>query len=109
MSTTKDVTDATFQAEVVDSGETVLVDFWAAWCGPCRAVSPILDQIAAENSDKIRVVKVNVDENQATAAAHRIGSIPTLMVYRDGVPQKTIVGALPKRALESELQEFLAG
>ena len=109
MSTVKDVTDATFQAEVVNSDKTVLVDFWAAWCAPCRVVSPILDRIAAEHADKITIVKVNVDENPATAAEHQIRSIPTMKVYRNGAVHKTLVGVMPKPALEEELAEFLRG
>jgi thioredoxin 1 len=107
MSSAKDVTDATFQAEVVNSDKTILVDFWAAWCGPCRAISPVLDQIAAEHPDDITLVKVNVDENPATTENHSITSIPTLQVYRNGQVQKTLVGAMPKPQLEKELAEFL--
>ncbi|MFG2520162.1 thioredoxin [Streptomyces sp. NPDC048527] len=107
MSSAKDVTDATFQAEVVNSDKTILVDFWAAWCGPCRAISPVLDQIAAEHPDDITLVKVNVDENPTTTESHSITSIPTLQVYRNGQVQKTLVGAMPKPQLEEELAEFL--
>ncbi|MFF3579364.1 thioredoxin [Streptomyces mirabilis] len=109
MPTAKDVTDATFQTEVVSSDKTVLVDFWAGWCGPCRAISPILDQIAAEHPDKITLVKVNVDDNPATTAEHQITSIPTLKVYQDGVVRKTVTGAMPKPVLERKLREFLRG
>ena len=103
-----DVSEATFDAEVLEAEGTVLVDFWAEWCGPCRAVSPILDQIGEENSDKIRVVKLNVDDNPQLAAKYQITSIPAMKVYRGGEVVKTIIGAKPKPALEADLAEFLA-
>lgn len=108
MSTATDVTDATFTKEVLESDKTILVDFWAEWCGPCRAVSPILDQIAAEHSDKISVVKLNVDDNPETAMKYQITSIPAMKVYRGGEVVKTVIGAKPKGALESDLAAFLA-
>ncbi|MEP6842318.1 MAG: thioredoxin [Pseudolysinimonas sp.] len=108
MSTAKDVTDATFQSEVLDSGKTIMVDFWAEWCGPCRAVGPILDQIAAEHSDKLTIVKLNVDDNPETAMKYGITSIPAMKVYRGGEVVKTVIGAKPKPALEADLAEFLA-
>ena len=108
MSTAVDVTDATFKAEVLDSEGTVLVDFWAEWCGPCRMVSPILDQIAAEHADKITIVKLNVDDNPETALKYQITSIPAMKVYRGGEVVKTVIGAKPKGALEQDLAEYLA-
>jgi thioredoxin 1 len=108
MSTAKDVTDATFQSEVLDSDKTIMVDFWAEWCGPCRAVSPILDAIAAEHSDKLSIVKLNVDDNPETAMKYGITSIPAMKVYRGGEVVKTVIGAKPKPALEADLAEFLA-
>jgi len=108
MSTAKDVTDATFADEVLNSGDTIMVDFWAEWCGPCRAVSPILDQIAAENSDKIKIVKLNVDDNPQMAMKYQITSIPAMKVFRGGEVVKTVIGAKPKPALEADLAEFLA-
>lgn len=108
MSTATDVTDATFADEVLNSDKTILVDFWAEWCGPCRAVSPILDQIAAENPDKIKLVKVNVDANPQTAMKYQITSIPAMKVYRGGEVVKTVIGAMPKPALEAQLADFLA-
>ena len=108
MSTAKDVTDATFQSEVLDSEKTIMVDFWAEWCGPCRAVGPILDQIAAEHSDKLSIVKLNVDDNPDTAMKYGITSIPAMKVYRGGEVVKTVIGAKPKPALEADLAEFLA-
>jgi thioredoxin 1 len=107
MSTAKDVTDATFADEVLNSSDTIMVDFWAEWCGPCRAVSPILDQIAAENSDKIRIVKLNVDDNPQMAMKYQITSIPAMKVFRGGEVVKTVIGAKPKPALEADLAEFL--
>jgi len=108
MSTATAVTDANFEAEVLNSDETILVDFWAEWCGPCRAVSPILDQIAAEHSDKIKIVKLNVDDNPQTAMKYQITSIPAMKVYRGGEVVKTVIGAKPKPALEADLADFLA-
>ena len=108
MSIARDVTDATFADEVLNSEDTIMVDFWAEWCGPCRAVSPILDQIAAENSDKIKIVKLNVDDNPQTAMKYQITSIPAMKVYRNGEVVKTVIGAKPKPALEADLAEFLA-
>ena len=108
MSTAKSVTDATFDQDVLKSEKTILVDFWAEWCGPCRAVSPILDQIAAEHADKIDIVKLNVDENPQTAAKYQITSIPAMKVYRGGEVVKTVIGAKPKPALEADLAAYLA-
>jgi thioredoxin 1 len=107
MSTTREVTDETFETEVLNSDKTIMVDFWAEWCGPCRAVSPILDQIAAEHSDKLEIVKLNVDDNPQTAMKYRITSIPAMKVYRGGEVVKTVIGAKPKPALEADLAEFL--
>jgi thioredoxin 1 len=102
-----DVTDTTFQSEVLDSESAVLVDFWAPWCGPCRVVHPILEEMDAERGD-LRVVSLNVDENQQTAARYEVLSIPTLILFRDGQEAKRVIGAMPKRRLESELEPALA-
>jgi thioredoxin 1 len=104
----KSVTDDTFAADVLASEKPVMVDFWAEWCGPCRAVSPILDQIATEHAEKIDIVKLNVDENPNTAMEFNITSIPTMKVFKAGEVVKTVIGAKPKPALEAELAEFLA-
>ena len=104
----RSVTDATFASEVLGSDKPIMVDFWAEWCGPCRAVSPILDQIAAEHADKIEIVKLNVDENPQTAMDFNITSIPTMKVFKGGQVVKTVIGAKPKPALEADLAEFLA-
>jgi thioredoxin 1 len=108
MSSARDVTDQNFATEVLGSDKPIMVDFWAEWCGPCRAVSPILDQIATEHSDKIDVVKLNVDDNPETAMKYQITSIPTMKVFQGGEVVKTVIGAKPKPALEADLQEFLA-
>jgi thioredoxin 1 len=108
MSAARSVTDATFQDDVLNSEKTILVDFWAEWCGPCRAVGPILDQIAAEHAEKIEIVKLNVDENPQTAAKYQITSIPAMKVYQGGQVVKTVIGAKPKPALEADLAAYLA-
>lgn len=107
MSSAKDVTDATFQSDVLENDKPIMVDFWAEWCGPCRAVSPILDKIAEENSDKLDIVKLNVDDNPETAMKYQITSIPALKVYKGGEVVKTIIGAKPKAALEADLADFI--
>ena len=102
-----DVTDNNFQAEVLESETPVLVDFWAPWCGPCRIIAPSLEELNDE-IENLRVVKLNVDENQQTAAQYEVMSIPTLIVFKNGQPAKKIIGAMPKKRLEAELAPALA-
>jgi thioredoxin len=102
-----DVTDNSFQADVLDSEVPILVDFWAPWCGPCRVVHPILEEMLAERDGDLKIVSLNVDENQETAARYEVLSIPTMILFRSGAEAKRIVGALPKRRLEAELEPAL--
>ena len=98
-----DVTDATFESEVLQSGEPVLVDFWAEWCGPCHAVSPVLDKIAEERVDELKLVKINVDEEQELMIRYGVQSIPTIVLFKGGEPSAAVIGAQPKGAIERSL------
>ncbi|MGN6472723.1 MAG: thioredoxin [Mycobacteriales bacterium] len=104
---TKTVTDATFDTEVLGSDVPVLVDFWAEWCGPCKMVAPVLEEIAAENAGKIVVAKVNTDENPEITRRYQIMSIPTMSVFSGGEVVKSIVGAKPKAALLRDLEGYI--
>jgi|SRR3954451_22011800 thioredoxin 1 len=106
--TISEVSDTNFQAEVIESETPVLVDFWAPWCGPCRMVAPVLEEIGAEKGDALKIVKLNVDENQQTAMTYEVLSIPTLILFKNGAIAKKVVGAYPKRKLEAELEPVLA-
>ncbi len=102
-----DVTDATFQSEVLEADDPVLVDFWAPWCGPCRVVHPVLEEMDAER-ENLKIVSINVDENQQTAARYEVLSIPTLILFKDGQMAHKVIGAMPKKRLEAELEPALA-
>lgn len=107
MANLKQVTDATFEADVLKNDKPVLVDFWAEWCAPCRQVAPILEEIAAEYGEKIEIVKLNIDQQPNTTRDYGIMQIPTMNVFKDGEVVKQIMGAKPKRALLKDLGEFL--
>jgi thioredoxin 1 len=102
------ISDATFEEEIGAATEPVLVDFWAEWCGPCKLVDPVLEEIAEEYDGRLRIVKLNVDDNPETARRYDVMSIPTLIVFQDGQAKKRLVGAKPKGALLGELAEFVA-
>ena len=106
--TVTEVTDNNFQAEVLESDVPVLVDFWAPWCGPCRAVGPVVEEIAKERAGALKVVKLNTDESQNTAIAYNVLSIPTLIVFKNGAEAKRVTGAYPKKRLEAEIEPALA-
>jgi thioredoxin 1 len=103
-----EVTDGNFQAEVLESAVPVLVDFWAPWCGPCRMVAPVVEEIARERGEALKVVKLNIDDNQNTAIQFNVMSIPTLILFKGGEVAKTVIGAYPKRKLDAELEPALA-
>jgi thioredoxin 1 len=108
MSSAAAVTDGTFQQDVLQSNEPVLVDFWASWCQPCRMVAPVVEEIATENAGKIKVLKLDVDENQNTAMQYNVSSIPTLILFKEGQPVERIVGFNPKDRLMSKLTPHLS-
>jgi thioredoxin 1 len=107
MSAAAQVTDASFKQEVLESDVPVLVDFWAPWCGPCRMVAPVVDEIAEQYKDKVKVVKLNTDENPNVASQYGIRSIPTLMIFKGGQRVDMVVGAVPKTTLSTTLEKYL--
>ncbi len=109
MSAARDVTDATFDTEVLQSSKPVMVDFWATWCGPCRKVSPLLEEIATEMADKIDIVKLDIDQNPETTRRYQIMSVPTMLIFKNGEPVASVVGARPKSELVRKIEEALAG
>ena len=104
MSDVKTLTDATFDDEVTKSATPMIVDFWAPWCGPCRMVGPVIDQIAEEHGDKVSIGQLNVDENPGTAGKYGVMSIPTIILFKDGEPAKKVIGARSKADFEREFE-----
>lgn len=107
MGATPSVTDASFASDVLQSDKPVLVDFWAEWCAPCRKIEPLLEEIASEMGDKIRIVKVNIDENPETTRAYRVMSVPTLTVFKDGAPVRSVTGARAKGDLVKMIEDAM--
>ncbi len=105
MGKVSEVNDSTFQAEVLDASGPVLVDFWAPWCGPCRAIAPMIDELATENAGAVKIVKLNVDDSPAIAGQYQIHSIPTLMVFKDGNMVEMLQGVQPKQRVQSALDQ----
>lgn len=103
----KDITDKDFDQEVIKAGTPVLVDLWAPWCGPCRMIGPVVEKLSTEYEGKVKFCRINVDENQKTAARYRVMSIPTLILFKEGKPAETVVGAVPESALKSKIDAHL--
>ncbi len=107
MSNAMDISDNTFEAEVVNSQQLTIVDFWAPWCGPCRKLGPVLDEVATEYSDKLKIVKLNTDENLKTAKEYTISGLPTLLLFKNGKPVERLVGLMPKSTIVSNIEKHL--
>ena len=108
MSNAIDITDATFENEVLKSDSITVVDFWAPWCGPCRKMGPVLDEIASDFNGKIKVAKINTDENLKTAKEYQISGLPSIVIFKIGEPKETLVGLMPKSSIVSNIEKYLA-
>lgn len=107
MSNAIEVNDNTFEQEVINSSELIVVDFWAPWCGPCRKLGPVLDEIGEEYSGKIKIVKVNTDENLKTAKEYSVSGLPSILIFKDGNPLERLVGLMPKSSIISNIEKHL--
>ena len=107
MSNAIDITDSTFESEVLKNDSVTVVDFWAPWCGPCRKMGPVLDEIAGEFEGKIRVAKINTDENLKTAKEYQISGLPSIVIFKNGEAKETVVGLMPKSAIVSNIEKYL--
>ncbi len=107
MGAVQEVNDATFEAEVLQSSVPVLIDFWAPWCGPCKAIAPVLDELATEYEGKLKIVKMNVDDNQGTPSSYGVRSIPNLILFKGGTVANQIVGAQPKAQLQKAIDQVI--